>query len=106
MQVGLLAPHALEPRLEVLAQESRPVLALDAAPAPVELEQNVSIEVAVDLVQGYLELPGAPKRWGGDRRIGAGGAAHGGIRGRRRVVGLGGRLVAQDLSGAPRANPQ
>src|SRR5207302_632792 len=39
VEVGLLLPHPLEPWLEVVAQQPRPVLALDPSPAPVKLEQ-------------------------------------------------------------------
>src|SRR3712207_8867845 len=49
----------LEARLEVLAQELLPLLALHAAPAPVELEQHVRVEVRVDLVEVDVDLPDA-----------------------------------------------
>ena len=51
VQVVLLAPHALEARAEVVARAVLPRLAFDAAPAPVQLEQHVRVEVAVDLVE-------------------------------------------------------
>src|ERR1700709_1047788 len=37
VQIGLLAPHALQPRAKVLLEQLLPRLAFDAAPAPVEL---------------------------------------------------------------------
>ena len=99
VQVGLLAPHALEARLEVLAHESLPFLALDAAPTPVQLEQHVGVEVAVDVVHRHLELARAPERRGRDRAVGGGGAPDGGVGDRRRiVVGCLG-LLAQPLRG-------
>src|SRR4051794_31929475 len=72
VQVGLLAPHALEPRPEVLGDELLPFLALDAAAAPVELEEDVRVEVGVDLVEVDLELAHAPERRRGDGEVGAG----------------------------------
>ena len=71
MQVGLLAPHALQARAEVLVEQLAPGLAFDAAPAPVELEQHVGVEVGVDLVEVDGDLLDAPERGGGDRRVGA-----------------------------------
>ena len=62
VQVGLLAPHALEARAEVVGEQLAPLLALDAAAAPVELEEDVRVEVRVDLVEVDLELAHAPER--------------------------------------------
>ncbi len=56
MEVGLLAPHALEPGSEVLLHEPLPLLALDAAAAPVELEEDVGVEVVVDLVEVHRNI--------------------------------------------------
>ena len=61
VQVGLLAPHALQARLEVLADELLPRLALHAAPAPVELEEHVGVEVRVDLVEVDVDLAARPR---------------------------------------------
>ncbi len=74
MQVGLLAPHPLQAGLEVIAEQLAPVLALDAAPAPVELEQDVGVEVVEDLVQVDVDLAYAVERRLRDGGVGAGGA--------------------------------
>src|SRR3984885_12102313 len=66
-QVGLLAPHPLESRLEVLGDKALPLLALDAAPAPMKLEQDVRVEGAVDRVHVDLDLAPAPVRRPGGR---------------------------------------
>ena len=102
VQVGLLAPHALQARLEVLAHELAPGVALDAAPAPVELEQHVRVEVRVDLVERHLDLAHAPPRRRRHGRVGARGRAHGGV-GRRRAGVDDDRLLAQRLR-PPRAS--
>ncbi len=73
VQVVLLAPHALEPRREALLavvalDDLAPLLALLAAPAPVELEQHVAVEVGVDVVEVDVDLAHAPERRLGDRR--------------------------------------
>ena len=64
MQVVLLAPHPLQARAEVLVQQLAPSLAFDAPPAPVQLEQHVRIEVAVDLVEIDLDLFARPRTAG------------------------------------------
>ena len=56
LQVVLLLPHALELRREALVavvalDDAAPFLALLTAPAPVELEEHVAVEVGVDLVE-------------------------------------------------------
>jgi len=51
LQVALLAPHPLQARAVVVAQERLPGLAFDAFAMPVELEQDVRVEVRVDLVE-------------------------------------------------------
>ena len=55
-QVVLLAPHPLEPRREALLavvalDDPPPLLALLAAPAPVQLEEHVAVEVGEDVVE-------------------------------------------------------
>ena len=70
MQVVLLAPHALEPRAEVVGEQPPPRLALHAAPAPVQLEQHVRVEVRVDLVEVDGDLAHAPERRLGHRVVG------------------------------------
>ena len=72
VQVVLLAPHALEARREALLavvalDDPAPVLALLAAPAPVQLEQHVAVEVGVDVVEVDRHLPRAPEGRLGDR---------------------------------------
>jgi hypothetical protein len=57
----LLLPHPLEPRPEVLLEQLVPLLALHAAPAPVELEQHVQVQVLEDVVQRHLDLADAPE---------------------------------------------
>jgi hypothetical protein len=96
-QVVGRAPHALQARAEVLADELLPGRALHAAPAPVQLEQDVGVEVVVDLVELDLELAPAPPRRGRDRRVGARGRAHGAV-GRVAQLGLG-PLLAQAHGG-------
>src|SRR4029079_4246254 len=61
-QVVGLAPHALQARAEVLGDELLPRLPLDAAPAPVELEEDVGVEVVEDGVHVGLDLAPAPER--------------------------------------------
>src|SRR5436305_13841454 len=97
MQVVLVAPHTLQARLEVVAQQLGPLLALDPASAPVKLEQDMGAEVAVDLVRGYVSLARSPE--GGLRNgvVVASGAAHRGGGDVGGVVGLGVGLVAQPL---------
>ena len=77
MQVVGLGPHALQARAEVLLEQLAPLLALHAAPAPVQLEQHVGVEVGVELVAVDLDLAHAPERRLGDRDVGAHGGAHG-----------------------------
>src|SRR2546421_435267 len=67
MQIFLLAPHALEPRREALVlavalDDPPPGLALLAAPAPVELEEHVPVQIREDLVEVDLDLPRSPER--------------------------------------------
>ena len=68
VQVVRLAPHALQARAEVVLEQPLPLLALHAAPAPVQLEQHVRVEVRVELVAVDLDLAHAPERRLGDRR--------------------------------------
>ena len=86
-QVVLLAPHALQARLEVLVDELAPRLALHAAPAPVQLEQDVRVEVREDVVERHVDLARAPERRLGDRHVGARGRAHGVVVGDRAAAG-------------------
>ena len=80
MQIGLLAPHALQARDEVVAQQALPGLAFDPAPAPVQLEAHVGVQMAVNLVEIDLDLLHAPERRRRDGDVGARARAH-------RVVG-------------------
>ena len=79
MQVGLLAPHALQARTEVIGEQLAPCLAFDALAAPVQLEQHVRIEVWVDLVEVDRNLLDTPERRDGNRRVGARGGADGSV---------------------------
>ena len=83
LEVVLLRPHAAQARMELLAQELLPLLALHAAPAPVELEQHVQVEVREHLVEVYVDLLHTPERRLGHRQVGAGGAPHGVVVGRQ-----------------------
>ena len=71
VQVVGLGPHALQARAEVVLEQLAPLLALHAAPAPVQLEQHVRVEVGVELVAVDLDLAHAPERRLGDRDVGA-----------------------------------
>ena len=75
VQVGLLFPHALQARAEVLGEQLLPGLAFDALAAPMELEQDVRVEVRVDLLEIDGDLFHAPERRRRYRRVGAGGRA-------------------------------
>ena len=87
---SLLAPHPLQPRLEVVAQQPRPVLALDPAPAPVQLEQHVGVEVAVDLVERRPRARARPSNGGSGTGLSVRAALRTDVIGdRRSVVGLG-----------------
>ena len=82
VQVGLLAPHALQARAEALVlvgalQQLPPGVALDALAAPVQLEEHVGVEVRVDLVEVDRDLAHAPERGLGDRDVGRRGGALG-----------------------------
>ena len=69
-QVVLLGPHPLQPGLEVVTQQLGPLVALDAAPAPMQLEQDVRVQVGVDLVERHLQFTGAPVGRLRDRSVG------------------------------------
>ncbi len=91
LEVVLLGPHALELRREALVavvalDDAAPVLALLAAPAPVELEEDVAVEVWIDLVEVDVHVAEAPERRLGDLGVGPDVRAH-------RVVGRGRRVV-------------
>ncbi len=88
LQVVLLAPHALEPRREVLGHEPLPFLALHAAPAPVQLEQDVAVEVGVHVVQVDVDVAHAPEGRLGHGDVDPRRGAHRGIGDRRAVVDL------------------
>ncbi len=67
MQVVLLSPHPLEARSKALLavvalHDPPPLLALLAAAAPVELEEDVAVEVGEDVVEVDLDLAHAPGR--------------------------------------------
>ena len=100
-QVVLLAPHPLQPRREALLlrgplDQLAPGLALDAPSAPVQLEEDVAVEIGEDIVEVDLDLTRAPEGRLGDRDVGAGGGADAVVGARRRVVGHDG-LLAQLL---------
>ena len=105
-QVGLLAPHALKARLEVLAQQLAPLLSLDSAPTPVQLEQDVRVEMGIDLVESDLELAHSPERRLRDRIVGARGAADRRIGHRRGVLVDDRGLLAKRLRRCPRLRDQ
>src|ERR1700730_2446215 len=71
MQVALLAPHPLEAGAEFLAQELLPLLALLATPAPVQLEEHMGVQMAIDLLHVDLDLLRAPERGRGDGHVSA-----------------------------------
>ena len=65
-QVVLLAPHPLQLRREALVavvalDDPPPLLALLAAPAPVQLEQHVAVEVRVDVGRGRRRPHARPR---------------------------------------------
>ena len=73
VQVVLLAPHPLQLRREALLavvalDDPPPLLALPAAAAPVELEEDVAVEVGEDVVEVDLDLARAPEGRLRDRR--------------------------------------
>ena len=98
-QVVLLAPHPLQLRREALVavvalDDPAPLLALLAAPAPVQLEEHVTVEVGIDLVEVDLDLARAPERRLGDGVVGHRRRADR-VVGRRRALVLGDRAAAQ-----------
>jgi hypothetical protein len=106
VEIVLLAPHALKPGAEALLlavalEQLLPRLALHAATAPVELEQDVGVEVRVELVHVDGNLLYAPERRRRDGHVRAHGRPHGRV-GRVELLGLRALLaerarVAQDL---------
>src|SRR5947208_2492563 len=67
VEVVLLPPHPLEAGLEVPLDQLAPGVALDPAPAPVELEEDVGVEVGEDLVEVDVALVDPPVRGRRDR---------------------------------------
>src|SRR3954452_15492172 len=93
MEVVLLTPHALELRREALLavmalDDLTPLLALLAAPAPMQLEEDVAVEVRVDVVEVHLDLARPPEGRLGNGDIGARGGSNAGVRRRRTGVDL------------------
>ena len=99
VQVVLLAPHPFEARHEALLlvgalDQFAPGLALDAFAAPVQLEEDVAVEVGVDVVEVDLDVAHPKVGSGRDRVVGDGLGADARVGGRRAGVGVD-RLLAQ-----------
>src|SRR5262249_21161803 len=99
VEVVLLPPHPLQSGREALLlggplDKLAPGLALDSPAAPVQLEEDVSVEVGEYLVEGDRDLAHAPAGRLRNRIVGDGRGADAVVAGRRRVVDLD-RLLAQ-----------
>ncbi|CAB5035560.1 unannotated protein [freshwater metagenome] len=74
-QIVLLCPHPFQTRPKIVVEQLGPGVTLDAAAAPVELEEDVRVEVVVERVHINRHFLNSPPGWGRHRDVDRSGRA-------------------------------